>query len=66
VVDFERGFAVLERIPCDLLITPHPAASAFWDRRESSTGLIDRDACKRYAATARQALARRLAQESRP
>lgn len=62
--DFERAFTLLESIPCDLLITPHPSASSFWERRESPTGFVDREACRRYAATAREGLARRLATEA--
>jgi metallo-beta-lactamase class B len=64
VAGFERGFATLEALSCDILITPHPGASALWERLEKGpTGLVDREACKRYAATARQALARRLERE---
>lgn len=68
VSDFERGFTVLEGLKCDLLITPHPDASRLWDRlaaREAGQrdALIDAQACRRYAATARQQLATRLAGE---
>lgn len=67
VQDFERSFAVFESLRCDILITPHPGASNFWDRlergREATDGLIDGNGCKRYAESARQALARRIAQE---
>lgn len=67
--DFERGFAVLERIPCDVLLTPHPGASRLWERvaardRGAKDALIDGGACRRYAATAREQLARRLASET--
>ncbi|HEX6535199.1 MAG TPA: subclass B3 metallo-beta-lactamase [Gemmatimonadaceae bacterium] len=69
LADFARGFAVLERLPCDVLLTPHPGASGFWQRvasRDSSTtpALVDPDACRRYVATARQQLARREAAEA--
>ncbi len=60
---FEPSFMLLERLPCDILITPHPAASSFWERRTSPDGLVDRTACQRYATTARQRLAQRLATE---
>jgi len=68
VADFERGFAALEGMRCDLLVTPHPAASGLWDRvaareRGNRDALLDGTACKRYAATARQQLATRLASE---
>lgn len=63
VEDFERGFALLEGIPCDILITPHPGASAFWQRHESAEGLTDKGACARYAQIARERFASRVAGE---
>ncbi len=60
---FERGFVALEGLPCDILITPHPGASSFWERHESPEGLVDPLACRRYVASARQQLARRLVAE---
>lgn len=60
---FERSYATLERLPCDVLITPHPSASGLWER-VAKGNLVDTDACRRYAATARQALARRVASET--
>lgn len=60
---FESGYALLEALPCDILITPHPGASAFWQRRDSPVGLVDAEACRRYADSARGQLARRLASE---
>jgi len=68
VRDFERGFAVLEGLSCDVLLTPHPGASQLWERvaaRDSGNAdaLVDREACRRYAAAGRAALARRLATE---
>jgi len=62
VADFERGFATLETLSCDILVTPHPGASSLWERVEGGN-LIDPQACKRYAAAGRQALARRLQTE---
>jgi metallo-beta-lactamase class B len=66
--DFARSFAVLEQLPCDVLITPHPGASQMWERlaaREKGdrSALRDRGACRRYAAGAREQLARRVAAE---
>lgn len=60
LASFERGFAVLEGLPCDILITPHPGASSFWERREGPSGLVDPSACQGYAASAREQLTRRL------
>ncbi len=62
LADFERGFAVLERLRCDVLLTPHPEGSRLWERI-AARDLVDRDACRRYAATARERLARRVASE---
>lgn len=69
LADFQRSYATLEALPCDILLTPHPAASGLWERLAARDGgspdaLVDRGACKRYAAAARQLLARRLAAEA--
>ena len=64
--DFTRGHAVIAQLRCDVLITPHPGGSALWERLAATgnaPGLVDADACKRYAASARTALAKRLATE---
>ncbi len=68
IKDFEHSFTVLETLPCDVLITPHPDASNFWQRvaaRDAGNpnALIDTKACKNYAAAAREQLARRIARE---
>jgi len=61
---FHAGQALLENLPCDVLITPHPGASQFWQRVETAPeGLIDATACVRYAAAAREQLRRRLERE---
>lgn len=70
IADFQRGFALLEGLHCDVLVTPHPDATSLWERlaaRDSTRtqpALTDPDACKRYAATAREQLARRIAKET--
>lgn len=63
--DFARGIVTLERLPCDILLTPHPAASRMWERIEEAEGekLVDPDACRRYAAEARDRLALRVTSE---
>jgi metallo-beta-lactamase class B len=65
--DFEHGFATLEELPCDILLTPHPEASQLLARLEStgdnSPRLIDTAACSRLAATGRDALGKRIASE---
>ncbi|HEV7589645.1 MAG TPA: subclass B3 metallo-beta-lactamase [Longimicrobium sp.] len=62
LADFERGIATIERLRCDVLLTPHPDASAWWDR-VAARRLADPGACRRYAAAARRQLARRVADE---
>lgn len=66
--DFAHSQAVLEALHCDVLITPHPGASDMWARlaareRGEGTALRDTTACRRYAAHAREQLARRVAEE---
>lgn len=66
VMDFRRGHALLERLTCDVLLTPHPGASALWERTATAPdGLIDTDACARFAAAARRQLDSRLEREKR-
>jgi metallo-beta-lactamase class B len=68
--DFARGHAVLDRLRCDILLTPHPSASQLWERVAAPSGgaaapaLVDSGGCRRYAASARSQLARRVAVES--
>lgn len=65
VSDFRRGQALLEQLPCDLVIAPHPGAVRLWERvQEGPAALIDSSGCKRYATAARQALEKRLATEA--
>ena len=69
VAAFRRAIATVAALPCDILLTPHPDASGFWQkvaRRKSKSDvapLIDTGACRAYAATAAKAWAARLAQE---
>ena len=68
IADFERGFATLDRLSCDVLVTPHPAVSSLWSRVSPTDGtigpaLVDRSACRRYAAAARRSLEERVAKE---
>lgn len=68
LADFEGGLARLESTACDLLLTPHPDASAMWERvakREGGDANAMRDptACRRYVAAGRDRLAKRLEKE---
>jgi metallo-beta-lactamase class B len=68
LADYERSFAVLEGARCDVLLTPHPGASRLWERVKARdegdrAALGDGSACRKYAASAREQLARRVAGE---
>jgi metallo-beta-lactamase class B len=64
VSDFQHGASVLEKLSCDILVTPHPNVSNFWPRVANGlNGLVNRDACKTLAETARRALDARLRKE---
>ncbi len=60
--DFERGLATLDRLPCDILLTPHPSASRLFER-EKAGRLADPALCKQFVANARDAVARRMERE---
>jgi metallo-beta-lactamase class B len=72
VESFERSFRVLEKLPCDVLLTPHPEVSNLWNRLERSehgggdAAFIDPSACRRYVENARAGLRKRLEDESHP
>lgn len=69
VARFRQAIATVAALPCDILLTPHPDASDFWQkvaRRHGSAdagALVDVAACRTYAATAATKLDARLAQE---
>ena len=60
---FERSLDTVAGLPCDLLITPHPAASNLLARFNGDAPLVDPGACQAFAANARANLAARLAEE---
>jgi metallo-beta-lactamase class B len=68
--DFEKSFATLTAVPCDILLTPHPEASDLWgrlDRRARGVApepFADPTACRRYVDTARENLRKRVASEA--
>ncbi|MDF1505393.1 subclass B3 metallo-beta-lactamase [Roseisolibacter sp. H3M3-2] len=71
LADFARSHARLEGLRCELLITPHPSASSFWERVERVEragvvpSLLDDQACRGLATRARAQLAARVEQERR-
>ena len=66
VASFEQSFKFLDATPCDILLTPHPEASAFWDRvgGAPTQALINTTACRGLAANGRKQLKERLAGEN--
>jgi metallo-beta-lactamase class B len=67
---FETSYAALERLKCDILLTPHPAFAQLLEKLAArqagkADAFIDPGACKAYVATARVNLARRLETERR-
>ena len=68
VADFQKSFAVLSGLPCDIFLSDHPEFSDLWPRLAKREGgapdaLIDTTACQRYAATARMNFDKRIAAE---
>lgn len=62
---FRQSLRAVESLPCDILITPHPAASNLWARigPDASAPLVEAGACRTYVAKARERLQQRLAEE---
>jgi metallo-beta-lactamase class B len=66
---FLNSMKVVESLPCDLLLAPHPvliemdAKLARWKAQPAVNPFIDNTACRRYAEAARERLAKRVAEE---
>ncbi len=69
LADFEKSFQTVTRLPCDILLTPHPEVSdtlGKWQRREQGVEpdpFIDPNACHAFIDKARQDLAARVEKE---
>lgn len=63
VAQFRASLAKIARLPCDIVITPHPAASNLYARLAGTAPLVNRNGCATYAAAARAKLDQRLADE---
>lgn len=68
LASFRRGIATLSILPCDILMTPHPEASHFWQRmtvraQGHADALRDPDACRAYARLGGQMMDKRIAVE---
>jgi metallo-beta-lactamase class B len=70
VAAFRRSLETIAKLPCDILLTPHPSASGMDEklrRRTADPGVdafVDPQSCRGYAETAGRALDRRLAEET--
>ena len=64
VAAFRQSLNRIARLPCGLLITPHPAASKLLDRLEGKAPLIGPGQCRAYAVNGVRALNQRLARET--
>lgn len=64
---FEKSFARIASLPCDVLLTPHPSASQLFERldlgKDNTDAIRDPEGCKKYVQGARDALAKRLESE---
>ena len=67
--DFEKSFATVAALPCDILLTPHPEASDLWDRlakrdRGDANAFVDPGMCKQLAQSAKAGFDKRMADEA--
>lgn len=64
VAMLRNSMAKIEAIKdCDIMISPHPFQSDFFERLAGEKPLVDRTQCKRYVAAARKRLDTRLKDE---
>ena len=69
VETFRKSFAVVEALPCDVLLVPHPFVTGMEEklarqRKDASVNpFIDAGACRAFAARQRTAFEARLASE---
>lgn len=64
VASFRETFTRVNRMPCDILITPHPGVSNLFERFSGTAPLVDRDAGRRLVHAMRKRLNDRLASEA--
>lgn len=70
VADYERSFAMLAALPCDVALAPHPGMVDFWERvarrdRGDTEALVDSTRCRTYALGARASFETELARQRR-
>lgn len=65
VATLRRSMARIEAInDCDIMISPHPFQSEFFERLAGTKPLVDPERCKQYVTAARKRLDDRLAKEA--
>jgi len=64
VAAFRKSIAKVAALDCDILLTPHPAASNMVNRLAGRAPLADAGACRNYAASLTKGLNARLAKEA--
>jgi metallo-beta-lactamase class B len=70
VKDLEKSFTVVEALPCDIALAPHPGMVDFWERvakrdQGDADALINPTLCRAYAQDARENLAEELTKQRR-
>lgn len=63
VTSFRNALDRMATLPCEILVTPHPSASALFERLAGRKPLVDPTGCERYAQAASERLDQRLASE---
>ena len=58
------SIAKIAASPCEILLTPHPSASAMKERMTGKQPLFDPEGCSNYAARLTPSLDERLAKEA--
>ncbi|HJS15036.1 subclass B3 metallo-beta-lactamase [Rheinheimera sp.] len=68
LASFRTALQQISQLPCDILLTPHPGASAMWQRLDAnpSQPLVNPNGCRDYATNASLKLDKRLAEETSP
>jgi metallo-beta-lactamase class B len=70
VAQLEHSFGVLNALPCDILLTPHPEFSDLFGKRTrreagaANNPFIDPNACRAYVQASRAKLEKRIAEET--
>lgn len=68
VKDYESSFAVVEALPCEIALAPHPGMVDFWERvakrdQGDADALIDPALCRAYAQDARASFTEELTKQ---